>query len=75
MQNLYSPCDEESNNIVSSNWGLPQFVLHPQCVRPMTGFGPHSAVMTSSTTTTTTTICVLAPICRISLGQLKLGQL
>jgi len=40
MQNLYSPCDEESNNTVISNWGHPQFAVHPQYLHLVTGFRP-----------------------------------
>jgi len=55
MQNLYSSCAEESQNIVILNWGRPRFAVCPQHVCLMTGFSPHSAAFTSSTTATATT--------------------
>jgi len=53
MHSLYSPCDEDSSNIIISNWGRPRFALSSQFEHLMTGFGSHSAAVTSSTTTTT----------------------
>ena len=64
MKNLYSSCAEESNNIVSSNWGRPRFAVCPQYVRVMTCFGPRSAAYTSYTTTITTTTTILWPLYR-----------
>jgi len=42
MQNLYLSCDEESNNIITSNWGFSRFGECPQFVHLMTDFGPFS---------------------------------
>ena len=83
MQNLYSSCDEESNNklIVISNWERPRFAVRSHYVRLMAGFGLHSAVIprsiTATTTTTTTTTTVLRPLykttCVSQHPQLKTG--
>jgi len=40
MQNIYSSCADESNNIVLSNWGRPRFAVRPWYVRLMTSSVP-----------------------------------
>ena len=55
MQNLYSSCDEECNNIIS-NWGCLRFAVSPPFTHHATGFGFHSAVITTSTTMTTAAV-------------------
>jgi len=62
--NLYSSSDKQSNNIIISDWGCCWFVLRPHFVHLMIGFGPRSAIKTSSSITTTTISTVLCPLFR-----------